>query len=97
MDFKNPKSQTVGVELTNTSITSGGDGADVQPAWERIRADNPHIAYHSARRGYIACTATAATMRADFKIIDHVSTPGAPVRIGAAMVVEAGRAGVSKA
>ena len=29
MDFANPKSETVGVEFTNTSITSGGDGSDV--------------------------------------------------------------------
>ena len=97
LDFANPKSETVGVELTNTSITSGGDGLDVQPNWEQIRGDNPHIAYHSARRGYISCTATPATMRADFKILDKVSTPGAPVRIGGSLVVEAGRAGVSQA
>ena len=30
MDFANPKSETVGVEFTNTSVTSGGDGADVE-------------------------------------------------------------------
>ena len=29
-------------------------------AWEATRADNPHIKYHSNRRGYIACTATPA-------------------------------------
>ena len=58
MDFANPKSETVGVEFTNTSVTSGGDGADVSATWEQMRGDNPHIKYHSARRGYVACTAT---------------------------------------
>ena len=84
-----------GVELTNSSITTNGDGSDVSTTWERTRADNPHITYHSARRGYIACTATTAAMRADFKILEKVSEPNQPVRIGGALVVEAGRPGGS--
>jgi alkaline phosphatase D len=91
LDFANPKSETVGVELTNTSISAGGDGTDTQANWEQIRRDNPHIKYHSARRGYISCTATQATMRADFKILAQVTMPGEPSRIGGTIVVEAGR------
>ena len=97
LDFRDPRSACVGVELTNSSITTNGDGSDVSTTWERTRADNPHITYHSARRGYIACTATPATMRADFKIIEKVSEPNQPVRIGGALVVEAGRPGGSVA
>jgi len=93
LDFANPKSETVGVEFTNTSISAGGDGLDVGATWEQTRPDNPHIKYHSARRGYIACTATPAAMRADFKLLDRVTTPGGAVRIGGSLVVEAGRAG----
>lgn len=93
MDFANPASETVGVEFTNTSISSGGDGSDVQATWEQVRGDNPHIKYHSARRGYIACTATEATMRADFRILDRVTSAGSPARVGGSLVVEAGRAG----
>ena len=74
LDFANPKSETVGVEFTNTSITSGGDGTDVMANWNQLRANNPHITYHSARRGYIACTASQARMRADFRILDKVTT-----------------------
>jgi alkaline phosphatase D len=96
MDFANPKSETVGVEFTNTSISTSGDGTDVAPTWDRIRGDNPHIAYHSARRGYVSCTATPATMRADFKILDRVSIPGSTVRVGGSVVVEAGRPGLVK-
>ena len=95
MDFANPKSETVGVEFTNTSVSSGADGADVSATWERIRGDNPHIKYHSARRGYISCTATPAAMRADFKILDRVTAPDAPARTGGTLVVEAGRPGAS--
>jgi alkaline phosphatase D len=95
MDFTNPRSETVGVEFTNTSISAGGDGADVSAAWERTKADNPHIRYHSGRRGYIACTATPATMRADFRILDRVTVPDVPIRTGGSLVVEAGRPGSS--
>jgi alkaline phosphatase D len=97
LDFANPKSETVGVEFTNTSITSGGDGTDVQANWDHLHANNPHITYHSARRGYIACTASQKTMRADFKILDKVTTAGVPIRIGGSVVVEAGRPGGLKA
>ena len=96
-DFENPQSPTVGVEFTNTSITSGADGAEVNATWERIRADNPHIKYHSARRGYVACTATPQTMRADFKILERVTVPDSPERTGGSLVVEAGRPGASLA
>jgi alkaline phosphatase D len=93
LDFTNPDSETVGAEFTNTSITSGGDGTDVSPAWERAKADNPHVKYHSARRGYIACTATPAAMRADFKIVEKVTAPDQPVRLGGSVIVESGRPG----
>ena len=93
VDFANPRSATVGVEFTNTSITSIGDGYDVAPDWNTIKGDNTHIKYHSARRGYIACTATPSAMRADFKILDKVSVPDLPIRVGGSLVVEAGRPG----
>jgi alkaline phosphatase D len=93
MDYADPRSETVGVEFTNTSISASGDGAEVSATWDRVKADNPHIKYHSARRGYIACTATPSAMRADFRILDRVTVPDAPVRTGGSLVVEAGRPG----
>ena len=93
MDFGDPASQTIGVEFTNTSISSGGDGADVAATWDQVRADNPHIKYHSARRGYVACTVTPSQMRGDFRVLDKVTVPGAPARTGGSLVVEAGTPG----
>jgi alkaline phosphatase D len=89
-DFTRPTSPTVGVEFTNSSVTSGGDGTDVQPTWEVMRRDNPHITFHSNKRGYIACTATQAAMTADFRIVDRVTVANQPAQT---MVVHAGRAG----
>ena len=93
LDFTNPRSAAIGVEFTNTAISTTGDGSDVSSTWEATRGDNPHIRYHSNRRGYIACTATPAQMRAEFKILDKVTVADLPVRVGGALVVEAGRAG----
>ena len=93
MDFANPKSDTVGVEFTNTSVTSGGDGSDTQPNWERLHADNPHLTYHSNQRGYLSCRATPKTMQAAFRVIDKVTINNAPARTAATGIVEAGRPG----
>jgi alkaline phosphatase D len=97
LDFGRPDSETIGTEFTNTSLTSGGDGVEVSPAWQNTKSDNPHIKYHSARRGYIACTATPTEMRADFKIFDRVTVPHQPARTGGSLVVQAGRPGVETA
>ena len=97
MDFHNPRSPTIGTEFTNTSLSSGRDGSDVSAAWGKIRSDNPHIKYHSARRGYIACIATPRTMRADFKVLEAVTVRDAPVHTGGSLVVEAGHRGSSPA
>lgn len=91
--FDRPDSETIGVEFTNSSITSDADGADVAANWQAIRSSNPHIKYHSARRGYIACTATPQRMQADFKLLDQVTVPNAPSRLGGTLIVEAGRPG----
>ena len=95
LDFTNPRSAAIGVEFTNSAISTTGDGSEVSSTWEATRGDNLHIRYHSNRRGYIACTATPAQMRAEFKILDKVTIADMPVRVGGALVVEAGRPGSS--
>jgi alkaline phosphatase D len=93
MDFTNPGSATVGVEFVNSAITTTGDGSDVGTTWDATKGDNPHIKYHSNRRGYVACTATPDAMRADFRIVEKVSVPDLPIRTGGSLVVHAGRPG----
>jgi alkaline phosphatase D len=97
LDFTDARSATVGVEFTNSAVSSGGNGTEVHTNWERTRGDSPHIKYHSNRRGYVACTATPASMRADFKILDSVTVKDAQGRTGGSLVVEAGRSGASVA
>lgn len=96
MNFADEKSAVVGVEFTNSSITSGGDGSDVIPQWDSLRRRNPHLRLHSNRRGYVACTATMDAMRAEFRIVDRVSVPGGAGHTVGALVVEAGRPGATR-
>lgn len=94
MDFTKPQSETIAVEFTNSSISSGGDGTDLPAQWDKYGRDNPHIKYASNRRGYIAITATPQRMEAQYKILDKVTVPDQPIRLGATVVVEAGRPGI---
>ena len=89
--YDNPRSATLGVEFTNTSISSDGDGGEVMPGWEALKAENPHIKYHSARRGYVSFEVTPARWNARFMVLDKVSEPGHPARVGANFIVEAGK------
>lgn len=88
------ESAVIGVELTNSSITSNGDGAERASGWEVLQRDNPHLRFHSARRGYIACRATPAVLQADYRVVDRVTSAGAAERSAGVWVVEAGRPGL---
>jgi alkaline phosphatase D len=90
--YDDPASATLGVEFTNTSISSNGDGSEVAEAWEGMKADNPHIKYHSARRGYVSFEVTPTRWNARFMVLDKVTEPGHPARVGGNFVVEAGKA-----
>jgi alkaline phosphatase D len=95
VDYTDPRSATIGAEFTNTSVTSDGDGGESNGDWQGTRADNPHIRYHNGLRGYIACTATPQAMRADFMVVERVTIPEAPVRLGGTATVEAGKPGIA--
>ncbi|MFO1183212.1 MAG: alkaline phosphatase D family protein [Bauldia sp.] len=97
MNFRDPKSETVGVEFTGTSVSSAGDGADVAANWATLKADNPHLKFHSARRGWLGVTATQSEMRGDFMVLDKVSERGLPAKRAASVAVAAGRPGLETA
>ncbi|MEU8110098.1 alkaline phosphatase D family protein [Nonomuraea muscovyensis] len=79
LDYDDPDSRPIGAEFAVTSISSGGDGHDIDPATDPLLAGNPHLRLHLRRRGYLMIQITPSTLTADFKIVPYVSTPGAPV------------------
>ena len=93
-DFERPESRTVGVEFVGTSITSGGDGADMTASGESKLRENPHFKFFNGQRGYVRCTVTPERWTSDFRVVPYVSRPGAPISTRASLVVENGRPGI---
>jgi alkaline phosphatase D len=89
-DFDDPGSANVGVELVTTSVTSGGDGTDTINGGATVLAENQHIKYLANRRGYISMTLDYDQMRADFKTMPYVTSPGAPISTDRSYVIPAG-------
>ncbi|MCP2252306.1 alkaline phosphatase D [Prauserella aidingensis] len=96
-DFADPDSRTVGAEFLGTSISSGGDGADMDRRGEQWLAANPHMKFYNQRRGYVRCTVDRDSYRADYRVVPYVTRRGAPVSTLAGFVVENGRPGVQEA
>ncbi|TWP45220.1 alkaline phosphatase [Lentzea tibetensis] len=94
--WDDPASKTVGTELVSTSITSGGDGSEERPETAAILAENPHVKYFNNRRGYVRTRFTSREVRADFRGLDYVSRPGAPVSTKASFVIEDRRPGLHR-
>ncbi|QFG20692.1 alkaline phosphatase [Actinomadura sp. WMMB 499] len=77
LDYDDPASPTVGSELVATSVTSGGDGTDSDPADHPFLTINPHLRFYNNQRGYVLTKIDKHEMKADFKTLptvrDHVA------------------------
>ena len=89
-DFDDPDSATVATELVGTSISTGGDGVDQNPSDAVQLSENPHIKFINRNRGYVRNVITPAGWTADYRVVDVVTTPGAPVRTRASFAIEDG-------
>ncbi|MFE9103237.1 alkaline phosphatase D family protein [Actinomadura geliboluensis] len=87
-DYDDPGSKTVGSELVCTSITSTGDGKDSDPADHPFLKINPHLRFYNNQRGYVMTTIGKEEMKADFKTLPTVRTPGAGISTKATFVIE---------
>jgi alkaline phosphatase D len=94
--FDRPDRPVVATELVGTSISSGGDGIDEWPQFARARAENPHVKWQNARRGYVRCDVTEGEWRAEYRTVPFVSRPGAPVETPARWRLAHGRPGVER-
>jgi alkaline phosphatase D len=92
--FDDPASRTVGSEFLGTSISSGGDGADMDIRGQEWLASNPHMKFYNQRRGYVRCHLDRNAWRTDYQVVPYVSSPGAPMTTQATFVVERDRPGV---
>lgn len=96
LDFDDLSSKTVGSEFVGTSITSGGDGADMTEYGEGLLANNPHVKFYNAQRGYVKATLTPDLWTTDYKVLPMVTEAGANISTRKTYVVEAGKPGVQE-
>ncbi len=96
-DFDNPDSKTVGTEFVGTSITSGGDGADMTDYGRDLLDNNPHVKFYNAQRGYVKATLTPTSWTSDYKVVEKVTERDAPIKTRASYVVESGIPGAKLA
>jgi alkaline phosphatase D len=87
-DYQDPESPTVGAEFVGTSITSGGDGADMTADGRTFLAANPHMKFFNSQRGYARVHVDRRRWTTDFRVVPYVQQPGAPVTTRASVVVE---------
>jgi alkaline phosphatase D len=86
----------MGVELVATSVTSRGDG-DPEPSWvPEALARQRHLHYWDGRRGWIAGHLNAERLRADYHVVQRVSTPYWPDAIAASFEVTDGVSGLRR-
>jgi alkaline phosphatase D len=92
-DYSRTGSPVVATEFVGTSITSGGDGADIPSAVAKYLPENPQVKFFNGQRGYVSCTVTPERWQADYRVLDYVRQPGSPVSTRASFVLENGRPG----
>jgi alkaline phosphatase D len=95
--FDRPGRPVVGAEFVGTSISSGGDGSERGYVTDAQRADNPHLKWHNARRGYFTCAVTPEAWTAEYRTVPYVTRPDAPVETASRWRVTNGRPGVEQA
>src|SRR5690606_27670319 len=95
-DFSDPDSPVLGTEFMGTSITSGGDGFEINNLGAKLMNENPHIRFYNGQRGYVCCKLTPDEMRAEFKVLPYISRPDAPIQTRATFVVKNGIEGAER-
>jgi alkaline phosphatase D len=96
-DFDNLDSKIVASEFVGTSISSGRDGVREPKLMKEMQAENPFVKFHNAERGYVSCQVTPERWHTDYRVVEYVTKPGAPLVTRASFVVEDQQPGLKPA
>jgi alkaline phosphatase D len=69
----------------------------MSPLMEAMVAENPCVRFANNQRGYVRFDLKPGELRADFRVVEYVSRPGADIRTRASFVVEDGHPGAQPA
>jgi alkaline phosphatase D len=90
-NFADEKSPTLGVEFVATSITSLGDGYDINDNFRAVLQKNPHMKFFNGQRGYVRHVVTPDRWQADYQVLDKVSVPDGRLSTRKSFIAENGR------
>jgi len=93
-NFLEEKSATLGVEFVGTSVSSIGDGFDINDRYKAILQQDPYIKFFNSQRGYVRHVVTPERWQADYQVLDKVSVPDGKLSTRKSLVVESGKAGL---
>ena len=94
---KGREGKALAVEFVATSISSGGNGSDSRKGADILKSHNPQLDFENDQRGYVICDVTRDVWRTDYRVLDYVDKPGAPVTTRTSLVVEHGQPKLVKA
>ena len=60
-------------------------------------AENPWVKFCNDQRGYVKCDVSKNTLIADYRIVEYVTRPGAPIKTRASFAIESGKPGAQNA
>jgi len=97
LNIADVKTPIVATEFVGTSVSTTGDGSDISPTLKAIVAENESVRFCNDQRGYVLCEIGRDHMRTDYRVVEYVTRPGAPIKTRASFVVENGKPGAQKA
>ncbi len=89
-NFADEKSAMLGVEFVATSISSLGDGFDINSRFKALMQQDPHIKFYNGQRGYVRHVVTPQRWQADYQVLDKVTVPDGRMTTRRSFVVEDG-------
>jgi alkaline phosphatase D len=96
-NFQDERSAALGVEFVGTSISSDGDGFDINETFKARMQQQPHTKFVNNQRGYVRHIVTPDRWQADFQVLDKVTVPDGRMSTRKSFVVETGKNTLSEA
>jgi alkaline phosphatase D len=95
LDPDDLSSPVVAAEFVGTSLSSSGDGRRAE--YPDLYSAQPFIKFHNRERGYVHCEVTPSEWRSDYRVVEYVTRPGAPLVTRASFVLEDERSTINPA
>ena len=97
LNVDDSRTPVVASEFVGTSITSAGDGSEMSQLMKAMVSENECVRFANDQRGYIRFDVKPKELRADFRVVEYVTRPGAAIKTRASFVVEDGKPGAQQA